>query len=167
VTTARAGSWRTTLGSRAAPHPGATAVVTAALDDFLGEPGVGTGTYGHLCNFVHPGLPGAAMLFNAGLAAGEPNIKLAGYGFPVAAASHGMIHAVNRQADYMGLASPAPYTAPIQDASQRCSTCPEKRCYASSPEQLAEPPITTARTGHSQRLRAHISRSALDEVGIG
>ena len=98
------------------PHPSATAVVTAALDDFLGEPGVGTGTYGHLCNFVHPGLPGAAMLFNASLAAGEPNIKLADYGLPVAAASHGMIHAVNRQADYMGLASPDPYTAPIQDA---------------------------------------------------
>ena len=97
-------------------YPSATAVVTAALDDFLGEPGVGTGVYGHLCSFVHPGLPGSAMLFNAGLATGEPNIKLADYCLPVAAACHGMIHAVNRLAEYLGLASPDPYTAPIQDA---------------------------------------------------
>ena len=97
------------------PYPTATAVVAAALDDFLGEPGVGTGVYGHLCNFVHPGLPGSAMLFSAGLATGEPNIKLADYCLPVSAACHGMIHAVNRLAKYLDLVSPDPYTAPIQD----------------------------------------------------
>ena len=116
---------RLTTGN-AEPHPSATAVVTAALDDFLGEPGVGTGIYGHLCSFVHPGLPGAAMLFNAGFATGEPNIKLADFGLPVAAACHGMIHAVTRQADYLGLASPDPYTAPIQDALEAVFDLPRE-----------------------------------------
>ena len=142
-------------------HPGATAVVTATLDDFLGEPGVGTGMYGHLCNFVHPGLSGSVMLFNAGLATGEPNIKLADYCLPVAAACHGMTHAVNRLAEYLGLASPDPYTAPIQDALTAAFDLPRETLLRR--ESRATAPAIR-RAAHSPDPQ--IGRSALNVVAL-